>query len=536
MEAVVARSSLTGLQIEMLRREFREFIPEAWKIMEPGAPFIGGRHIDAMADHLTFVSLGDISDLVINIPPRHSKSSIVAVAWPAWEWTWNPSVQWLFATYAQALTIRDSVKCRRLIGSYWYRKLWGSVFELTGDQNQKQRFDNTRNGYRLATSVGGTATGEGGDRIVVDDAHNMIEIESDVIRAGVIDWWRNAMSTRGNNPKTVGRVIVGQRGHHLDLPGYAIQSGNWVHLNLPGYFDPTRRCQTYAKKDGARRHGQPPGVVERFREPLQAGEMIWQDWRTKKDELLTPSRFGRQEMMKLASELTTRAFAAQIQQNPSEDEGNILKRTAWRKWDDPELPRCSAILQFYDTAFEEDEANDYCARTTWGIFEHEEIATADTPWSIRGKSQVRTCAILLEKMKERMEYPELRADAMAANDRWKPDRVIIEKKSSGHSLAQEMRRAGIPVTRVKVTESKISRAHAATLVFERGCIWYPDRAWATEVIEDCAKFPTGSDDDIVDTVTMCALYLRRRWMVGYTEEEGEDIDLMRDPKPRKIYG
>ena len=538
-EVVSARGSLTGLQIEFMRREFRAFIPEAWKIVEPGAPFVGGRHIDAIADHLTFVSLGDISDLVINVPPRHSKSTIVAVMWPAWEWTWRPSVQWLFATYAQSLTIRDSVKCRRLIASPWYKHRWGNVFKLTGDQNQKQRFDNTANGYRLATSVGGTATGEGGDRIVVDDAHNMIEIESDVIREGVINWWRNAMSTRGNNPKTVGRVIVGQRGHHLDLPGYALSTGNWVHLNLPGYFEPTKRCRTYAKKSGSERnpYTQPPANVDRFSSPLEEGELIWQDWRTKERELLTPSRFGAAEMKKLAAELTERGFEAQIQQNPSEEQGNILKRTQWRKWDEPELPKCHTLLQFYDTAFEAGEENDYSARTTWGVFEYEETASADSHWAVRGTKMTRQCVILLERMKERMEYPALRADALSANERWKPDRVIIEKKSSGHALAQELRRAGIPVTRIKVSESKIARAHAASLVFERGCIWYPPRQWALEVIEDCAKFPTGSDDDIVDTVTMCALYLRRRWLVGYTTEDGDDdIDLMRDTKPRKIYG
>jgi predicted phage terminase large subunit-like protein len=374
---------------------------------------------------------------------------------------------------------------------------------------------------------------------VIDDAHNMIEIESDTIREGVISWWRDAMSTRGNNPKTVGRVVVGQRGHHRDLPGYLLTTGHWVHLNLPGYFDPTHRCKTVAKRDGPPRNAktQPPARVARFSEPLKEGELIWQDWRKDRDELLTPSRFGRLEMKKLAEELTQRGFAAQIQQNPTEEQGNILKRTYWRKWEDKELPSCIAVLQFYDTAFEEDEQNDYSARTTWGIFEYDEIATADTPWQVKGTRQTRTCAILLEKMKRRMEYPELRKDAVEAFKEWKPDRIIIEKKSSGHALAQELRRAGLPITRVKVADSKVSRAHAASLVFERGCIWHPAREWAYEVIEDCAMFPTGPDDDIVDTVTMCALYLRRRWMIGYTEEnEDDDIDLMRDPKPRRIYG
>jgi predicted phage terminase large subunit-like protein len=539
MEVVEVRKRLTGLQIEFLRRELRAFIPEAWQVIEPGVPFQGGRHIDAIADHLTFVSLGDISDLLINVPPRHTKSTTVAVCWPAWEWTWNPSVQWLFATYAQALTIRDSVKCRRLIASPWYRQRWGHIFNLTTDQNQKQRFDNSKNGYRLATSVGGTATGEGGDRIVVDDAHNMNEVESDVIREGVISWWRETMSTRRNNPKRAGRVIVGQRGHHMDLPGYAISTGNWVHLNLPGYFVPHRRCKTVARRDGPPRvpKEQPPAMAERFREPLQKGELIWQDWRQQKDELLTPTRFGRQEMVALAQEMTERAFAAQVQQEPSEEDGNILKRKWWRKWEEPELPKCHTILQVYDTAFEPEEENDYSARTTWGIFEWTETASADTPWTVRGASQTRQCAIMLDRMKERFDYPTLRHEAIDSFKLRKPDKLIIEKKASGHALAQELRRAGLPVIRVKVSESKTARAHAASLVMERGCIWYPPREWAQDVIEECAQFPTGEHDDLTDTVTMLCLYLRRRWIVGYTEED-DDIDLMRDPKPkvRRIYG
>ena len=539
-EAVDLYQSYTMMQAENMRREMRQFVKGAWHVVEPGVPFVGGRHIDAICDHLTFVSLGDIDDLVINIPPRHSKSTICAVMWPAWEWTWNPANQWLFCTYALDLTVRDSVKCRRLIQSPWYQERWGSVFHLSGDLNQKKRFDNNKNGYRLATAVQGQATGEGGDKIVVDDAHNMKEINSDTIRDGVLDWWDNVMSTRGNNPKKLGRVIIAQRGHHKDLPGHALAQGGWVHLNLPGYFRPKLRCITTARKDG-REHDpktQPPARLERFKDPLIEGERIWQDWRKEEDELLTPDRFGPDEMAKLQNQLTERAFEAQIQQNPSAAGGNILKLKHWREWEDPELPPFEMILQIYDTAFEEDEENDYSARTTWGIFEYQEQSHPDLPWQLRFDGQPRFCGMLLERMNEKLEFPDLREEAKRSFTQWKPDRILIEKKASGHSLIQELKRAGLPVTKIKVTDSKFARAHAASLVLERGCLWYVKRKWSKEVIDQCAEFPTGENDDLVDTVTMAALWMRRRWNAEYLDEDEDDeINLMRQAKKRKpIYG
>ena len=539
----------TMVEAENMRREMRQFVKGAWHVVEPGKEFVGGKHIDAICDHLTFVSLGDIRDLVINIPPRHSKSTICAIMWPAWEWTWRPSEQWLYTTYAQDLTVRDSVKCRRLIQSPWYKQRWGHVYHLSGDLNQKKRFDNNHNGYRLATSVGGTATGEGGDKIVVDDAHNMKEINSDTIRDGVLDWWDNTMSTRGNNPKTVGRVIIMQRGHHKDLAGHVLERGSWVHLNLPGYYRREKHCQTVAKKTGRERETKvlnngaeeiaaPPAKLDRFQQPLQKGELIWQDWRKRDDELLAPQRFGQPEMDKLQEELTERAFEAQIQQAPSAEGGNILKLKHWRQWQDGELPGFDTIIQCYDTAFEEDEENDFSARTTWGIFEWQERAHPDLPWQLRFDGQPRYCAMLLERMNERLAFPDLRAEAKDSFKRWKPDRILVEKKASGHSLIQELKRANLPVTKVKVTDSKVARAHAASLVFERGCIWYVKRRWAKEVMDQCAEFPTGEHDDLVDTVTMAALWMRRRWNAEYLDEDEDDeVNLMRSPKERKsIYG
>ena len=529
----------TMMEAEEMRRSFREFVKGAWHVVEPGKVFKSGWHIDAICDHLTYVSLGDIDDLVINIPPRHSKSTIVAVMWPAWEWTWKPETQWLFATYALALTLRDSVKCRRLIQSPWYQERFGTAFSLSSDLNQKGRFDNDAMGYRLATAVAGTATGEGGDRIVVDDAHNMKEINSDTIRGGVIDWWRDVMSTRGNDPKNLGRVIIAQRGHHQDLPGHVLATGNWVHLNLPGYFVPKTRCVTKAKKTSNRVVPARPDTFTFGDQvpPLTKDQVIFIDPRKQENDLLTPDRFGPQEMAKLSLELTERGFEAQIQQNPSAKGGNIMKEHHWREWTDTELPTIEFIIQCYDTAFEEEEEHDYSARTTWGVFEHEEYLNPKLPWTAKYKGQKRLCLILLERLNKRMEYPELRENAIMAADLWKPDKVLIEKKSSGHSLAQELRRSGLPIARIKVTDSKFVRAHAASLILERGCVFYVKRNWAQEVITQCGNFPADDHDDMVDTCTMAMLWLRKKWSADFLDDDDDNDNLMKYvDKPVRTYG
>ena len=531
--------SWTWMQAEEMKRDLRNFIEQAWHVVEPGKEFKGGWHIDAICEHLTYVSLGDIDDLVINIPPRHTKSTVVAVMWPAWEWTWNPSVQWLFATYASSLTLRDSVKCRRLIQSPWYQDRFGDCFQLSSDLNQKGRFDNSFYGYRLATSVGGTATGEGGDRIVVDDAHNMKEINSDTIRAGVIDWWRDTMSTRGNDMKKLGRVIIAQRGHHQDLPGHVLATGGWVHLNLPGYFQPKTRCITKAKKDSKRIV---PADPETFTfgdhvEPLKNEQVIFVDPRKKENDLLQEDRFGPAEMAKLSMELTERGFEAQIQQNPSAKGGNIMKEHHWREWVEPELPPIQMVIQSYDTAFEEEEEHDFSARTTWGVFEYEERLNPKLPWTAQYKGQKRLCLLMLERMNKRMEFPELRDNAIEAAQLWKPDKVLIEKKASGHSLAQELRRAGLPIARIKVTDSKFVRAHAASLVLERGCIFYVKRKWAQEVISQCGNFPADDHDDMVDTCTQAMLWLRKKWSADFLDDDDDNDNLMHYVnKPVRTYG
>ena len=179
----------------------------------------------------------------------YMKSLAVCVFWPAWEWINFPHRRWLFASYAQSLATRDSLRCRRLIESPWYQKNFANCFALRGDQNTKERFENDRGGHRIATSSGGSATGEGGDRVVVDDPHNVIDRESDAQRKRTLIWWDETMSTRLNDPKTGAKVIVMQRIHEKDLSGHVLEQGGYVHLCLPAEFEPTRKCITLLGED-----------------------------------------------------------------------------------------------------------------------------------------------------------------------------------------------------------------------------------------------------------------------------------------------
>src|SRR5580692_6538037 len=174
------------IDCELATRRLGEFVRQAWHVIEPSTPFVPGWHIDAIVEHLEAVTRGEIRNLLINVPPRHMKSLLVSVFWPAWEWIEHPERRWLYSSYAASLSIRDSVNCRRLIESPWYHARWGHVFRLTSDQNTKGRFDNNRSGYRLSTSVGGTVTGEGGDRIVCDDPHKVDEVHSDTVRKAAL--------------------------------------------------------------------------------------------------------------------------------------------------------------------------------------------------------------------------------------------------------------------------------------------------------------------------------------------------------------
>ncbi len=506
--------TIEEIRAEKARRSLSCFIRHFWRYIDP-SEYIPGWHIDAICEHLQAVSDGSIRRLIINIPPRHMKSIATAVAWPAWDWVDTPERRFLFASYAQFLSVRDSAKCRRLIQSPLYQQSYGNRFELSGDQNTKIRFENGKNGYRIATSVGGVLTGEGGDIVVVDDAHNVGEVESDTMRQTVLDWWDEAMSTRLNNPKTGAFVIIMQRVHHNDLVGHILaKNQDWDHLCLPAEHETS--------------HPTPSKTRLNFKDP-----------RKKRGQLLCPERFGREHIDELKTTLGTYAAAGQLQQRPSPEEGGILKRRHWRIWPKQNgIPVCEWVMQSYDTAYSEKdmERNSYSARTTWGIFRHPK----------RGHN----CALLLDVWRDHCDYPKLRKKAQkdyarAPHFDRAVDEVLIEKKASGQSLIQDLRGAGIPIRTYQPDRDKVARAYSIQALFEAELIYYLEGDTdASIVIDECSQFPTGVSDDLVDTCTQAWIRLRTmgllvhpknpRDMFDETEADIDEGD--KSQRSRGVYG
>jgi hypothetical protein len=349
--AINADRSLLELDRMDCEESLYEFLRRSWQWMDP-TPFVDGWALEAVADHLQAVCDGSIRRLVINIPPRMGKSTITSAAFPAWVWaqrnsspTSGPSVQFLHASYAQQLSLRDSVKCRRLIESPWYQSLWGDRFHLLGDQNTKSRFDNDQRGSRLSTSVGSALTGEGGSIIVVDDPNAAQEAFSGAAIESTIDWWDSALSTRLNDPKTGAFVVIQQRLGEEDLTGHILSKavGDWTHLCLPMRLEPERSAVT---------------------------SIGWQDPRTEDGELLWPERFGEEEVAMLERQLGPWAAAGQLQQSPQPKGGGIFKRDWWQLWESPDdsFPAMEYVLLSADTAYTDKESNDPTGCTVWGVY------------------------------------------------------------------------------------------------------------------------------------------------------------------------
>jgi predicted phage terminase large subunit-like protein len=466
-----------------------EFVQQAWPVVEPGVPFIPSWHIEVICEHLEAITAGEIRKLLINIPPRHSKSTIVSVMWPMWEWLVRPQEKYLCASYSGTLSIRDNLKARRLVQSPWYQERWGHMFALAGDQNAKQRFENDHTGYRIATSVGGTATGEGGSRLVLDDPHSAQEAQSDAMRESALEWFDVVWSTRLNDPKRDAMVTVMQRLHDRDVSGHILHDiGGWEHLCIPAEWDGQSRRTALGPYDP----------------------------RKTKGELICPERFGEKQITELKQLLGAYGSAGQLQQDPTPAEGGILKVKHFQLWPkDQPLPQFEFILQSYDTAFTEKTTGDPTGCEVWGVFTH------------RGARQ----AMLIDAWDEHLSYPELRERVIrewntayggttvkdGLRTARRPDRILVEAKASGQSLLQDLRLARVPAVGYNPgLADKVSRAHQAAPTLELGLLWVPESAknpgqpvsWAAAFLKQLAKFPVAEHDEYVDCFAQAIIYLK----------------------------
>lgn len=528
------RWSPTIIQAEALRLSLRKFSKAAWSQFD-GAKLVWGWPQDAICDHLSYVSMGDIRFLLLNIAPRTSKSSLLSVTYPAWDWLHYPERQFLTGSYSLQLATRDAVKSRRLITSPWYQRNWGHRFRLLDDQQNKRDFANDKLGRRIVTATEATTTGEGGNRIILDDPHNAKEAESDAIREGTCEWMDNAVSNRLNDSDKDGWVVCGQRTHEMDLFGHILSKYDMreiVHLVLPNEFDATRRCKTFL-----------PATKE----------LIFSDPRTHDGELLNPKRMSRAATDR-QKRIMRDKYQLQYNQNSDAVTGNIMPKAKWNLWpEDAEFPECEYIFDVYDTAMEKEEENDFSARTTWGVFWHrvpKVIARANNPLGIevdskltRGETELRRCIMLLGAWREKCEYPDLKSEAIRQYKKLKPHWTLIEKKVSGHALIQELNRSGVQGIRKisyahggRVKIDKVFRAREASIVLHDGLVYYPNRQWAHDVIRECSLFPNGAHDDWVDTVAIAWQWLRRLGELKLWEDEAPDGTVRIFKKKRRGYG
>lgn len=432
------------------------------------------------------------------MPPRHMKSLAVAVFWPTWEWTFAPGVRWLFASYALSLSKRDSLKCRRLIESPWYKERFGASFRLTSDQNEKLRFENDKTGYRIATSVGGSGTGEGGNRIVVDDPHNATEAQSDTQRESALTWWDETMSTRLNDPQKDCKIIVMQRLHERDLSGHVLEQGGYEHLNLPAEYEP----KTVVSVIG------------------------WSDPRTEPGELLWPARFRAEEIATLKRDLGSYAAAGQLQQRPSPAEGGMLKRYWWRYWKPKGVEVAPVTVRLADGSLLNIEAVELPDPEeqiqSWDMsFKDEKAAKSGDPDAVVGQVWNRKGAdlFLIDQVRDRMDFPTTCQAVKTLSAKWpKAIAKLVEDKANGPAVISSLKHEVGGLIPVEPDGGKIARTNAVAPTIEAGNVYLPHpmlAPWVSGFIEECAAFPNGANDDQVDSASQAINRLARP--VGWSE-------------------
>lgn len=475
----------------------RQFIPAAWKLVEP-VPYIHNWHIDALAEHLEAVTAGDILYLLITMPPRHSKSLIVSVLWPAWEWIQLPSFRWVFASYAFSLSVRDSIKRRKIIQSMWYQRRWADRFALIDEQNTKIRYENDKHGFQLASSVGGSNTGEGGERVVADDPHNIKKTESPEVVKDTVDWWNIVMSTRRNDVRNSARVVVQQRTSESDTAGDIIERHEAVHLNLPteAFFGESPKCKTFwfVCKTGERKE--------------------WEDPRDTPGELLNPKRFDAVANEKAKLDLGDYQYAAQHGQNPTPPSGTIIKKEwlkfyggkgqppipEWGKGSHPMMPLLSL-----DCTFKAHNDTDYVAGLGWEMFGadiylmplciHERLSFTGT----------------LDKLVEFVGGDNLDRSETFAGVYPFIKIKLIEDKANGTAVMDTFRhRVPGMVAFEPGNASKESRLQAGSWRFRAGNVYLPDPSiapWISDYKYELLAFPKARRDDYVDATSQMLLFI-----------------------------
>lgn len=527
--SVNTEAQLLDLERADQEESLYEFMRGAWPYIDP-APWKDGWVVEAICEHLQAVVDGQIRRLIINVPPRHGKSDTGAVGFPAWVWaqphvspTSGPGVQLLYASYADKLSLRDSVKCRRLIESPWYQARWGERFKLASDQNTKHRFTNDKGGERLITSIDAGVTGEGGNIIFIDDPNAANDIASDTQLENTIEWWTTTMPTRANDLSTCAWIIIQQRLAENDLTGHILEhegDDGWVHLCLPGRYEPERSFHTV---------------------------IGWKDPRTEPGQLLWPERFSEEELKRLERRMGPYVFAGQIQQRPEPKGGGIIKREWWKLWEAQRWPPMDFVLAWLDTAYTEDAMNDPSGMIIWGIYSGDVSAATTRIVGPDGEpirhastySEFAPRVMCMYGWTERLELHELVRKSADVCTKMKVDTLVIENKASGISVAQELRRL-YSRERFSVQladpgrQDKVARLISVQHIFAEGMVYGPDRPWMEKIMSQVGQFPKGKHDEFVDCTSGALRKLRDMGLLVRQSEREAELEADRQYRGREI--
>ena len=448
---------------QSVRDDFLAFVKHMWP------EFIEGEHHKIMAEKFNRVANGDLKRVIINMAPRHTKSEFASNYLPAWMIGNNPKLKIIQATNNAELAVRFGRKAKTLMEQQEYRDIFNT--RLREDSQAAGKWETAQGGEYYAAGVGGSITGRGADLLIIDDPHS----EQDALNAAsydrVYEWYTSGPRQR---LQPGGRIIVVMtRWSVADLTGKLIKG------------------QKEPKADQWE-------VIE-FPAILPSGNPVW------------PGYWKLEELEAVKASVSVQKWNAQYQQNPTSEEGAIIKKDWWKKWPKDKLPPLAHVIQSYDTAFMKKETADYSAITTWGVFYPNE-------------DESEAHLILVDSVKDRYEFPELRKKAKEQYDYWKPESVIVEAKASGLPLTYELRKMGIPVINFTPSKGndKHTRVNSVAPLFEAGMIWAPDRKFADEVIDECAAFPLGEHDDLVDSMTQAVMRFRQGGFVEHPEDAPDD--------------
>lgn len=481
---------------EKLRRKaeyklhtFLEFY--AWPVLNPATPFADNWHIHEICEHLEAVSSGQIKRLLINMPFRMLKSTIVSQAFPAWEWITRPHLHYLTASYARTVAIRDAVDCRRVIESDVYQSAWGARFKMTSDQNEKSKYQNDHQGMRTVTSTDSAGTGYGGNRLLIDDPVSALEADHEKSRLSSIEWWRGTAATRLNDPANDAIIVTHQRLHKNDLTGYILEKeSGWDHLVLPMRFDPELRKTTSL------------GFI---------------DPRTHKGELMFPSRLSEATVAKMEATLGAYHTNAQLQQNPDSRDGNVFPRGLWQFY--KALPELEYKAMSVDCSFKDTSTSDNVAIQVWGV------KGANKYLIYRSAKKMGYAATLMAIRSVQALFPDVIA-------------ILIEDKANGPAIIETTKQEIAGVLPVEPDGGKVARAYSIQPQHQAGNLYLPDPSICSEIeiyLSELSNFPNGTNDDEVDATTQVINWIRKRGnstgLIDYYKEQAETAQ---PPAPKAL--